>query len=306
LHFALRKVLGSHVEQKGSLVNPDHLRFDFSHFEKLSSDEVLQVEKIVNSMIRQNISLEEKRAIPMTEAKDLGAVALFGEKYGDLVRVIKYGESVELCGGTHVKATGNIGMFKITAQSSVAAGIRRIEAITGEKVETFIYDKIETLEKISSYFKTPVHIVKSIENIINENVLLSKKIEKFEKEKIHNLKAELQSKAEEINGINVIIEKIEIDSSDSIKDLCFQLKDKIDNLFMLVGANINGKAILSIIISKEIVEAKKLDAGKIVREISKHIQGGGGGQPFFATAGGKNPDGIAAALKNAKEIITNL
>ncbi len=306
LHYALRKVLGNHVEQKGSLVNPDHLRFDFSHFEKLSSDEVLQVEKIVNSMIRQNIPLEEKRAIPMTEAKDLGAVALFGEKYGDLVRVIKYGESVELCGGTHVKATGNIGMFKIISQSSVAAGIRRIEAITGEKVEAFIYDKIETLEQISSYFKSPVHIVKNIENIINENELLSKKIEKFEKDRIHNLKAELQNKSEEINGINVIIENIEIDSSDSIKDLCFQLKDKIDNLFMLVGANINGKAILSLIISKELVEAKKLDAGKIIREISKHIQGGGGGQPFFATAGGKKPEGIAAALKNAKEIITNL
>ena len=302
-HHALISVLGSHVEQKGSLVNADHLRFDFSHFQKLTDEEIFSVEKMVNAMIRENNNLDEKRAIPMNEAKELGAVALFGEKYGDLVRVIRFGNSIELCGGLHVKATGNIGSFKIVNQSSVAAGIRRIEAITGNKVDDFINDKLEVIDKISSFFKTPVGLVKSVESIVNENSLLNKKVEQFEKERLQSVKAELQESITQINGINVIIKQLKIDSGERMKDLCFQMKDKVDNLFMAIGAEINGKAILSIIVSNNIIETKGLDAGKIIREVSKHIQGGGGGQAFFATAGGKKPEGINSALKSVKELI---
>lgn len=306
LHFALRKILGTHVEQKGSLVDPVRLRFDFSHFQKLSSEEIISIEKMVNSMIRRNIALDEKREIPMKDAVGMGAMSLFGEKYGDLVRVIRFGDSVELCGGTHAPSSGNIGSFKIISESAIAAGIRRIEAITGEQVDELLYQKIDTLNEVSALFKNPGDLSKNVENLIAENAKLSKSLEAFTKEQLKMMKSTLKAQKELIGDINVVTAKLKVDSVDDMKDLSFQLKDEIDNLFFVAGAEIDGKANLSIMISKNLVEEKGLNASTIIREISKEIQGGGGGQPFFATAGGKKPEGIEKALAKAQEIVRKL
>jgi alanyl-tRNA synthetase len=299
LHAALREVLGAHVEQKGSLVNADHLRFDFSHFQKLSDEELEKVEKIVNETIRLNSALEENRAMPIDEAKESGAMMLFGEKYGDAVRVIKFGESVELCGGTHVRATGQIGMMKIISESAIAAGVRRIEAITAGRAEKFINEQLNLLSSIKETIKGSKDILGSVTTLLQQNTELTKQIEAFQRESLKIVKANLKSKMLMERGVNIIADKITIDNAALVKDLAFQLKGEVDNLYLVIGAEIDGKPNLTIMISDNIVAEKGLNAGQIVREAGKEIKGGGGGQPFYATAGGKDISGLQAAVEKA-------
>ncbi len=298
LHAALRQVLGSHVEQKGSLVNADHLRFDFSHFRKMTDEEIEAVERIVNAKIRENSLLEENRAMPIDDARKMGAMMLFGEKYGESVRVVKFGESVELCGGTHVSATGQIGLFKIVSESAIAAGVRRIEAITAAHAESYVNDQIKTLKSIQDILKGPKDILAGIAGILSENVVLVKQIEAFNLERLKILKANLKSKILFENGVNIISEKVELDNA-MIKDLAFQLKNEIENLFLVLGTENKGKPGLTVMISESLVQERELNAGKIVREAGKAIKGGGGGQPFYATAGGKDLSGLEAAMEKA-------
>lgn len=304
LHQALREILGKHVEQKGSLVHPEYLRFDFSHYQKLTQEEIEKVEKFVNERIRRNIELNETREMAFDDALKLGAMALFGEKYGNKVRVIKFADSVELCGGTHVKYTGQIGHFKIISESAIAAGIRRIEAISGSKFAEYLKEQEDKLEKIKGLLKNPQDILKSLENLISENSLLQKKVEEAEKGKLNTIRNNLLNKSIPIGGINFIAEKVEVDSTALLKDLAFQIKGLIDNLFMVIGTEIDGKASLAIMISENLVNEKKLNAGTIIRELAKEIDGSGGGQAFYATAGGKNPRGLENALNKAKTIIS--
>ncbi len=299
LHAALREVLGTHVEQKGSLVNADHLRFDFSHFQKMTDEEIEKVEKIVNAKIRENASQEENRAMPINEAKQLGAMMLFGEKYGDEVRVIKFGESVELCGGTHVNATGQIGLLKIVSEGAIAAGIRRIEAITAARAEKYINDQLNMLKSIKETIKGSKDIVGSVTNLLEQNSELSKQLENFQRESLKIVKANLKSKVLLERGVNIIADKIEVDNAAMVKDLAFQLKGEVENLFLVLGAEINGKPNLTVMISENVVAEKGLNAGQIVREAGREIKGGGGGQPFYATAGGKDVDGLQAAIEKA-------
>jgi len=303
LHFALREVLGKHVEQKGSLVNPEYLRFDFSHFQKVTSEEIEKVEKIVNTLIRQNTALDEKRDVPMKTATEMGAMALFGEKYSDLVRVIKFGDSVELCGGTHVHATGQIGFFKIISEGAISAGIRRIEAITSDKAEEFINSNLKELEEIRLMFNNSKNLKQSIEGVLNESSKREKQIENLLKEKIKTIKSVLLDKLEHINGVQFIGDIIDIDSPAAIKDLAFQMKNETTNLVMVLGSEIDGKANLSVMISDNLIKDKNLNANQIVREISKEIDGGGGGQAFYATAGGKNPQGLKLAIEKARKML---
>ncbi len=303
MHKALKDILGNHVEQKGSLVNEKHLRFDFSHFKKMTDEEIEKTERAVNAKIRENIPLEEKRSIPMSEAKKMGATALFGEKYGDLVRVIKFGDSVELCGGNHVSATGEIGFFKIISESAVAAGIRRIEAVTSVEAENYIFKELKAFKEIKQLIKSSKNIKESIEKVLNENKEFKNLLEKFEKEKTKNLKRKLKEKISKINGINVIAEKIENANAQQLKDLAFQLKGETENLFFVAGIENNGNANLVIMISDNIVKEKNLNAGEIIREISEEIKGGGGGTAHFASAGGADASGIEKALKKAKEFL---
>ncbi len=302
LHQALRHVLGIHVEQKGSMVNHDHLRFDFSHFGKLTSEELTKVEHFVNSRIQEQIPLNEQRDLTYDEAIGQGAIALFGEKYGDSVRAIKFGNSMELCGGNHVKNTAEIWYFKITSEAAVAAGIRRIEAITGDAVKKYFTEQTSVLSEISAELKNTNNPVKAIQNIQEENASLKKQVDSLLREKAKDLKGELQKEITEINGISFLAKQVDLDAG-GIKDLAFQLGENNDSLFLLLGAENDGKALLSCFISKELVKQKNLDAGKVVRELGKYIQGGGGGQAFFATAGGKNPQGIGEALENAKSFL---
>jgi alanyl-tRNA synthetase len=302
LHQALRKVLGEHVEQKGSAVYAKGLRFDFSHFSKLTDSEIKEVETFVNARISEKLPLKEHRNIPIEEAQKEGALMLFGEKYGDTVRTIKFGTSMELCGGTHVKNTGDIWYFKILTESAIAAGIRRIEAITYEGVKYFFINQNKELNKIKLSLKNPSNILQTITNIQSENTSLKKELEQLLKEKAGSLKEDLLKSIENINGVNFISTEVKMDGG-TIKTLAFDLANKVDQLFFIAGSNVNNKAILTVYISKDLVEERKLNAGNIVRELGKYIQGGGGGQPFFATAGGKNPGGIKEALENAKEFI---
>ena len=302
LHYALQQVLGSHVEQKGSLVNDEYLRFDFAHFQKMNAEEIQKVEAIANKLIRQNIKLNERRSVPIDEARAMGAKALFGEKYGEIVRVIGYGESVELCGGTHVSATGNIGLVKIISEGAIAAGIRRIEAITGENALQFIDQKLRILEDLNETMKRPQDIRKALDTLVEENSALHKQVDTFTKDKAKQLAQELTSKAININGINFIGEIISADAA-LLKDIAFSLRDSIENAIIVLGASNDGKANLAVILSQPLADNKRYNAGNIIREIAKEINGGGGGQPFFATAGGKNPDGLIKAIKKAKELI---
>ena len=304
LHKALRDTLGSHVEQKGSLVGPDYLRFDFSHFQKMTADEIATVEQIVNAKIRENITLDEKRHYPIEDARKLGAMMLFGEKYGESVRVIKFGESIELCGGTHVKATGNIGFFKILSEGAIAAGIRRIEAITGPKVEEYFNDQLGTLHKVREILNNPTDVVKGLENKLAEFGSLQKQFESMQKERNQQLAKTLLTKTQKVGNLSIIAEKVDVDSAQTLKDLAFQLKPMAENLCLILAAEIEGKVSLAVMISDNLVKEKNLNAGNIIREISKEVDGGGGGQPFFATAGGKNPAGIEKALVKAKTMIT--
>jgi alanyl-tRNA synthetase len=304
LHAALRKVLGTHVEQKGSLVNEEHLRFDFSHFSKVTDEEIAEIESIVNTKIRENIAADIQE-MAIDDARKLGAMALFGEKYGDTVRVVTFDKnySIELCGGTHVPATGQIGLFRISSESAVAAGIRRIEAITSVKAEAFFNQQSALIHELKMLLKNPKDVVKSVQGLMDENSALQKQIDQMLREKAKGLKSELLGKQQTINGINFIAERIELDSADAIKDLSFELRNQVDNLFMVLGAEVKGKPSLSVIISDNLVKDKNLNAGTIVRELGKEIQGGGGGQPFYATAGGTNAGGIAKALEKAKSFL---
>ncbi|WP_027066330.1 alanine--tRNA ligase [Maribacter sp. Hel_I_7] len=302
LHQALREVLGKHVEQKGSSVHSKYLRFDFSHFSKMTAEELREVENFVNARIDGHLQLQEQRNVPMKVAIDDGAMALFGEKYGDAVRTIRFGQSIELCGGTHVKNTGDIWQFKIKSEGAVAAGIRRIEAITGDAVKDFHIDNDMLLTKIKDVLGNTQDPVKSVSGLQEENSNLKKQVAELLKDKAKNLKGELLSELKEVNGIQFLAKKIDLDAS-GIKDLSFEMGNQKDNLFLLFGSEQNGKALLSCYISKELVASKNLNAGTIVRELGKYIQGGGGGQPFFATAGGKNPGGIDEALTMAESYI---
>ena len=302
LHQALRTILGEHVEQKGSLVKPKSLRFDFSHFSKVTPEQLQEIEDFVNARIEGKLPLEEQRNIPMEKAIEEGAMALFGEKYGDTVRTIRFGKSIELCGGIHVKNTSDIWHFKIVSEGAVAAGIRRIEAITNKAVRDYFSENNSAYLEMKGLLNNTKEPVKALENLQEENDELKKQIESLLKDKAKNIKGELKSELTEINGVQFLAKKLDLDAS-GIKDVCFELGSQFDNLFLLFGAENDGKAILSCYISKELVASKGLNAGTIVRELGKHIQGGGGGQPFFATAGGKNPAGIEEALSAAKNYI---
>ena len=302
LHHALRTVLGTHVEQKGSLVCPAYLRFDFSHFAKVSEEELDRIEKLVKEQIRQNIPLSESRNIPIEEAEAAGAMMLFGEKYGEKVRMIGFGESKELCGGTHVASTGNIGLFKITSESAIAAGIRRIEAITNVTAEHYFEEKAGKLDRIAERFKNPKDLEQVIDDLLEKNQSLGKQIETFQKEKAKLVKAELKQKIQNTHGLSLLSEKVEMDAA-SIKDILFQLKGEVPNFAGIIGGIEGEKCSLSIILDDSIVKEKGLDAGKIIRDIAKYIQGGGGGQAFFATAGGKNPQGVDTAIDAFRAMI---
>ncbi|MDQ3050728.1 MAG: alanine--tRNA ligase [Bacteroidota bacterium] len=308
MHAALRKVLGTHVAQKGSLVNESATRFDFSHFTKVSEDEIVQIEKIVNEKIRENILLNEQRNVPIAKATELGAMALFGEKYGEYVRVITFDPtfSVELCGGTHVKATGQIGLFKITSESSVAAGVRRIEAITGLGAENFMREQNKELNEIKALLKNPNAPLKGIQSLLDEQENLRKRIEELLLEKAVTVRNELRQKMTSVNGMNLIAEIVELPSADAIKNISYDLRNQIDNLVLLLGAVIEGKPHVSLILSDNLVTEKKLNASDMIRTIAKEIQGGGGGQAFYATAGGKNVNGLEKAIQEGKGIILSL
>jgi len=302
LHQALREILGTHVEQKGSAVHSKNLRFDFSHFSKLTSDELKSVEDYVNARIDNKIPLEESRNIPMETALKKGAMALFGEKYGDTVRAIQFGKSVELCGGTHIENTSDIWHFKITSESAIASGIRRIEAITGEAAKDFYFESNRAYSEIKDLLKNSKNPQKAIVDLQEENSTLKKQVEALLKDKAKNLKGDLINEIANINGVNFLAKKLDLDQN-SIKDLAFEIGNQVENLFLLAGSESDGKAFLTCYIAKNLVEERNLNAGKVVRELGKLIQGGGGGQPFFATAGGKNPAGIEEALIKGKEYI---
>ncbi len=302
LHQGLRAVLGDHVEQKGSMVHSRNLRFDFSHYAKMTDTELSSVEDFVNARIRESLALEERRNIPYTQAIQEGALALFGEKYGDAVRAIKFGNSMELCGGTHVDNTNKIWHFIITSEGAVASGIRRIEAISGDSAKEYFIERSETYSDLQKTLNNAKDPVKAVENLQEENISLQKQIQQLLKDKAKNLKVELKNEVEQLGGINFLAKKIDLDAG-GMKDLAFEMGGEIENLFLVFGAENDGKALLSIYISKDLANEKNLDAGKMVRELGKYIQGGGGGQPFFATAGGKNPAGIEEALEKAREYL---
>lgn len=300
LHHALRTVLGTHVEQKGSLVSPDYLRFDFSHFSKVTDEELAQIEQLVSAAIRENISLNEKRNVPMEVATEMGAMALFGEKYGDTVRVIQFGDSVELCGGTHVSSTGQIGLFKLRAESAVAAGVRRIEAITNEAVENYFAQQETTLRAINDTLRNPKDVTKAVEDLVQKNAELQKQVEQFKKEQARLVKGELKQAIISKGDYQFLEAKVNLDAG-QVKDLLFQLKGETNRLVAVIGSTDADKCAISVFIDETLVSEKGWNAGAIVKAVGPHIQGGGGGQAFFATAGGKLASGIDAALTEIKE-----
>jgi alanyl-tRNA synthetase len=304
MHQALRSILGTHVEQKGSLVNPNYLRFDFSHFSKMNDEELEAVENFVNARIQEQLPLIERRSIPIQQALDEGAMALFGEKYGDNVRAIKFGDSMELCGGIHVNNTAEIWHFKIVSEGAVAAGIRRIEAITSEAVKAHFASYENTLNEIKGALKNPQDILKAVHNLQEDNAKLAKQIEALMKDKVKHLKASLVSQIQEVNGVQFLATQVDL-NPEGAKDLAYELGNIGINLFLVLATAEEDKPMLTCYISKELVAAKNLNAGQVVRELGKFIQGGGGGQPFFATAGGKNVAGIAEALAKAVDFINN-
>ncbi|MDG1917726.1 MAG: alanine--tRNA ligase [Flavobacteriales bacterium] len=301
LHESLREVLGEHVSQKGSLVNADYLRFDFSHFSKVSSQEIKLVEDKVNYKIRQNLLLEEHRNLPIEKAQEMGAMALFGEKYGDVVRVIKFGTSAEHCGGIHVPSTANIGLFKIVSESAVASGVRRVEAISADKAIAFYEDKLSAINQLGSLLKTQ-DVLKSVGQLIEENQQLNKKISQLNSAKAGDLKNDLLKEAEEVNGVRFIAKSVDLDAK-AIKNLAFELTKSNDNLLLVLASQVDGKVTLTIALSEKLSQSKDLHAGNMVRELSKEIKGGGGGQAFFATAGGKDASGIPVVLEKAKDYL---
>ena len=304
LDQALREVLGTHVQQKGSLVTPDYLRFDFSHFQKVTPEEIRQVERIVNSRIREDIPLQDHRDMAIEDAKELGAIALFGEKYGDHVRVVQFGDSVEFCGGCHAKSTGRIGLIRILSESSVAAGVRRIEAITGKAAEESIYAQEDILNNLKSFFNNAKDLTAAIQKTIEENDGLRKQVDEFMKEQVGRLREKLVASAQEINGIHLVKSNIPMDiAPDVVKDLAFQISGTLpEHTFCVLGSHHDDKPLLTVMISKDLLAERKLHAGNIVREAAKLIKGGGGGAPHFATAGGKDLSGLDAAVEKVVEI----
>jgi alanyl-tRNA synthetase len=302
---AMRQVLGSHISQKGSFQNEEVTRFDFAHFSKVTDEELAKIEEIVNQKIRENIKLDEKRNVPIQEAVSAGATATFGEKYGDFVRVITFDPtfSVELCGGTHVPATGEIGMFKFVAESSVSAGVRRVEAYTGEKAMSEINKQLAIIEELKELFKGQNDLVKAVKALQEERNSLSKKIEILENEKLQEVKERLYAKIISVGDINMIAEVVEVPSADALKQLAYELKAKIGDLYCVLGAEVNGKPQLAVMIAENLVASKNLNAGQIIKEIAKEIKGGGGGQPFFATAGGNDVSGLKNAIEKGKSFV---
>ncbi|MFM9946813.1 MAG: alanine--tRNA ligase [Saprospiraceae bacterium] len=305
MHAALHRVLGTHALQKGQDVDPERLRFDFSHFQKVTAEELEQIETMVNEKIRENIALEEVRNMPIEAAKATGAMMLFGEKYGDTVRVITFGKdySVELCGGTHVPATGKIGLFKIVSEGAVAAGIRRIEALTAENATNFVKAELAELEAVRAVFKNPKNTAQSVAALMEENRQLRKEVEKLMSEQAGSLKDELVAKAETGNDYRLLVAKVVLNDANAIKTLAYQLEKDLGDSVIVLGAVVQDKPLLTVIISKGLVESRSLHAGNMVRELAKAIDGGGGGQAFFATAGGKNSAGLDAALGKVKELL---
>jgi len=307
MHAALRKVLGVHVEQRGSLVNHKLLRFDFSHFTRMTYEEIRSVERIVNKKIRENIPLDEKQNVPLNKAKEMGAMALFGEKYGERVRVITFDQefSVELCGGTHVPFTGKIGYFRIINEGSIAAGVRRIEAVTAVEAENFVDEQYKVLSDVRMLLNDPKNIQTSIENLKAENKRLLTSLDQLQHKQADIVRKELLKNMEKANGTSVIIQKISINDATEIKNIAFQLKNQIDDLFLVIGAEVNEKPLITVMISDSLVKDRGLNAGTIVNELAQEIKGGGGGQPFFATAGGKNIKGLDNALTKARNYINS-
>ncbi len=306
IHYALRTILGKHVEQKGSLVTPDKLRFDFSHFFKLSREELTKVEDIANRMVRENNKRKVTDNVSLEKAKGMGAMALFGEKYGEKVRVVEFGDSVELCGGTHVDSTAAIGIIKIVSEGAIAAGIRRIEAVTAGKAFEYINERLDAYEDIAILLKSKGHIKENVEKLIAENSTLKKTIEKYISLSAISVLKSLEEKAVDINGIKFLSGQIESDSPDTLKSIAFEVRKRHENSIIVIGASIGGKAHLAVMVTDNLVKEKNISAVKIIKEISGEINGGGGGQHFLATAGGKNPEGIRNAIKIAKEYITNI
>lgn len=300
LHKALRRVLGTHVEQKGSLVCPDYLRFDFSHFQKVTDEQVREVERLVNADIRSDYALEERRDCPIDEARSMGAMMLFGEKYGERVRVIRYGESVELCGGTHVARTGNIGFFKILSESATSAGVRRIEAVTGERAEQIIYAAEDTMRDISDYLHNP-QVLQAVKKMFESNEALSKEVETMRREQVAQWADKIIASTPERRGVQLIATQTDR-TPEFVKDLAYCLRARAPKLVLVQGSVNDGKPMLTVMLGEEIT-AQGVNAGAVVREAAKLMQGGGGGQAFFATAGGKNPDGLQAAIDKAVELI---
>ncbi|MFQ3576208.1 MAG: DHHA1 domain-containing protein, partial [Cytophagales bacterium] len=308
LHAALKQVLGEHVNQKGSLVNAEMLRFDFSHFAKVTDDELKKIEHIVNEKIRAAVALDEKRNVPIQEALKTGANALFGEKYGDYVRVITFDPnfSIELCGGTHVQNTSTLGYFKIISESSVAAGVRRIEAVAGKAADYYIENALATIEQAKEKLKSTGDLLKSIQALQYEKSKLEAQLEKLNAEQLASEKEKLKQLVKQVRGLNVLIAKANLYNADALKNLCFEFKNQFENLFCVIGTIVDEKPMLAAMISENLVNQKGLNASNIVREIAKEIQGGGGGQAFFATAGGKNAEGLDSALAKSKKLIENI
>ena len=302
LHQALQAILGDHISQKGSMVRSGYLRFDFSHFAKLTQDELTSVEAFVNARIQEQIDLEEHRNVPFQQAMDSGATALFGEKYGDTVRTIRFGESMELCGGTHVANTAELWHFTITSESAVAFGIRRIEAVTSDEAKKLVYDQAAMVDELKVQLKNPKNLVQSVQALQDENTKLRKEIEQLNKQFVQQLISELESNIVTHNGRSVLLQEVALDAA-GMKDALFQLGNNRDDLVAVLASRKNDKPILSCYVSKAIAQNGTITANAIIKEIGQHIQGGGGGQPFFATAGGKNPDGIPKALEAAKALI---
>ncbi len=306
LHAALKEVLGEHVEQKGSSLNAKHLRFDFNHFSKVTDEELKSIELIVNNKIFDGVDLDERRSVIKDEALEMGANALFGEKYGDKVRVIKFGQSVELCGGTHVQNTAAIGLFKITQETAIAAGVRRIEAITSLEALNFVNKQIETLNEVKLALNNSVEPVKTVHTLVADSKSLKKKLENFERLQWQTLKTTLKDEVVNIGNTSLIVQSVGEVSADGLKKISSDLKNEFGNLVILLGAENNGKAFLALTISENLVKDHDFHAGKLVKAFAKHIQGGGGGQPFFATAGGKSIEGIPHALEAGKQYFENL
>ena len=303
LHYALRKVLGSHVEQKGSLVNDEKLRFDFSHFKKITDKEIFSIEKLVNEMISRNIPARVIDELPMEEALEKGAIALFGEKYDSKVRVVEFDESMELCGGTHVEATGQIGLFKIVSESAIAAGIRRIEAVTSDNAMDYVNQKLSVLDEVSKMFANSKNLPDTISKLVSQVGELNKRIEKLETNVSAILRDELLSISEEINGVQFIARQIQADSVEILKKIAQMIRSSNKSIILAIGANVENKAHLLVMISDDIVRMKKIHAGEIISDAAQYIKGGGGGQSFMALAGGSDPEGIPLALQKIKEII---